>query len=205
MILTDKQIRERCQGKFPLISPFVPSLEEGKVMSYGLSSVGYTLRISNKFTRIKPTQNYYYFGASSTTTWSNMPAFFTPAPIVADYEDFEINGAHFVMPPHSFYIGASIETISMPRDLMARGWGKSSYARLGVICNITVIEPEWTGKLSIALSNTSEHPVSIYLNEGIAQIVFEQIGEIDVSYADRKGRYQGTTAPTGSRAAKKQA
>ncbi len=103
----------------------------------------------------------------------------------------DYRGEVCVIPPNSFALGRSVEYFRIPRDILALCLGKSTYARCGIIVNITPAEPEWEGQLVIEISNTSPLPAKIYANEGIAQMIFLEADEVcEVSYADRKGKYQ---------------
>lgn len=173
MIKSDKWIRQQCQDN-GMIVPFVENLQaEGKV-SYGLSSYGYDIRVGDE---------YKIF----TNTYSKVvdPKEFDPKSFV-DYK-----GPHCVVPPNSFALARTVETFKIPRGVLGLCVGKSTYARCGIIVNVTPLEPEWEGVLTIEISNTTPLPAKIYSNEGIAQVMFFQGSEIcETSYADRKGKYQ---------------
>ncbi len=104
-----------------------------------------------------------------------------------------------IIPPNSFALAATVETFEIPRNVLATCLGKSTYARCGIIVNVTPLEPEWRGKITIEISNTTPLPAKIYANEGIAQILFFKADEVcEKSYADKKGKYQdqkGLTLP----------
>ena len=173
MIMSDKWIRQQCRDN-KMIEPFVEDLDaEGKV-SYGLSSYGYDIRIGDE---------YKIF----TNTYSKVvdPKEFDPKSFV-DYQ-----GPHCIVPPNSFALACTVETFRIPRGVLALCVGKSTYARCGIIVNVTPLEPEWEGVLTIEISNTTPLPAKIYSNEGIAQLMFFQGSETcETSYADRKGKYQ---------------
>jgi dCTP deaminase len=145
------------------------------VISFGLSSYGYDLRLAPEF---KIFTNLHA-GVID-------PKKFDPI-FLAD-----VKGDICVIPPNSFALSRSIEYIKMPRDLVAIVVGKSTYARCGVIVNVTAFEPEWTGNVTIEISNTAPLPVKIYANEGICQVIFLKADhDCKTSYGDRNGKYQG--------------
>jgi len=173
-ILVDWEIRQYAK-KYRMIEPFEEYLSSGGVISYGLSSMGYDIRIA---------EEYKIF--TNVRTAIVDPKQFSPDSFV-DYR-----GSICVIPPNSFALGRSIEYFRLPRDIMGICLGKSSYARCGIVVNITPLEPQWEGFLTIEISNTTPLPARIYSNEGIAQVLFFQSGSVcETSYADRKGKYQG--------------
>jgi len=184
-VLSDEQIAERVERE-GIITPFVNQAysenQKGEpVVSYGLSSYGYDIRIANTFKVFTNVQ-------SATIDPKNF-----------DDKSFQLveNDTGILIPPNSFALGHSIEWIKMPRDLLAICLGKSTYARCGIVVNVTPIEPEWEGNITIEISNTTPLPAKIYPNEGVAQLVFLQADTVcAVSYADRKGKYQGQTGVT---------
>lgn len=157
-----------------MIEPF----EEGQVregVSYGLSSYGYDVRISNEF---KVFTNVY----NSIVDPKN----FTEDSFV------DIIADECIIPPNSFALARTIEYFRIPRNILTICLGKSTYARCGIIVNVTPFEPEWEGHVTIEISNTTPLPAKVYANEGIAQVLFfEAAHECMVSYKDRKGKYQG--------------
>jgi len=170
----DHWIRKMAQEK-RMIEPFVESQVRNGVISYGVSSYGYDIRIADEF---KIFTNVY----SAIVD----PKDFDPASMV----DFQ--GDVCVIPPNSFVLGRTIEYFRIPRKVLTVCLGKSSYARCGLIVNVTPFEPEWEGYVTLEISNTTPLPAKIYANEGIAQVLFfEADDECDISYADRKGKYQG--------------
>lgn len=164
------------------IEPFADGSARPGVISYGVSSYGYDVRVGRHF---KLFTNVY--GAVVD------PKHFSPAAFV------DIEGDHCVIPPNSFALAETVEHFTIPRDILAVCLGKSTYARCGIIVNITPLEPEWRGKITIEISNTTPLPARIYANEGIAQILFFRAADVcRTSYADKKGRYQdqkGLTLP----------
>jgi dCTP deaminase len=183
-IKEDAWIREIAEKK-KMIEPFVPSQvkvnEKGdKIVSFGLSSYGYDLRVSNEF---KVFTNVY----NSVVDPKN----FTEDAFV------DICSHECIIPPNSFALARSVEYFRVPRDILIFCIGKSTYARCGIIVNVTPFEPEWEGHVTIEISNTTPLPARIYANEGIAQaIFFEAKNPCLVSYAERKGKYQKQTGIT---------
>jgi len=165
-----------------MISPFEEKQIRQVVISYGLSSYGYDVRIADEF---KIFTNV--FGAVVD------PKNFDPKSFV----DFK--GEVCMIPPNSFALGRTVEYFRIPRKVMTICVGKSTYARCGIITNVTPLEPGWEGHVTLEISNTTPLPAKIYANEGIAQILFfESDEECVVSYADKKGKYQsqqGVTLP----------
>jgi dCTP deaminase len=158
-----------------MIDPFVDGQIREGVISYGLSSYGYDIRVTNQF---KIFTNVH----SAIVD----PKHFNPNSFV----DFE--GDICVIPPNSFVLSRTVEYFRIPRDVLTICIGKSSYARCGLIVNVTPFEPEWHGYVTLEISNTTPLPARIYANEGIAQVLFFEGDEpCEVSYADRKGKYQG--------------
>ncbi|MCC6420652.1 MAG: dCTP deaminase [Gemmataceae bacterium] len=164
------------------IEPFAREAARPGVISYGLTSYGYDVRVGRHF---KVFTNVY--GAIVD------PKHFDPNAFV------DIEGDHCVIPPNSFALAETVEYFTIPRDILCVCVGKSTYARCGIIVNVTPLEPEWRGKITIEISNTTPLPARIYANEGIAQILFFRGEEVcRTSYADKKGKYQdqkGLTLP----------
>ncbi|MEL6310273.1 MAG: dCTP deaminase [Chloroflexota bacterium] len=175
----DHWIREMAQTH-GMIEPFVEEQKRDGVISYGLSSYGYDMRVANKF---KIFTNVH----SAIVDPKN----FSPDSFV----DFE--GDVCIVPPNSFALAHSVEYFRIPRSVLTITVGKSTYARAGVITNVTPFEPGWEGYVTLEISNTTPLPAKIYANEGIAQVIFlEADEECEVSYADKKGKYQGQTGVT---------
>lgn len=173
-ILVDWEIREYVK-QYRMLDPFEESLKRDGVISYGLSSMGYDIRV---------TDEYKIFTNVRQAVVD--PKQFNPDSFI-DYK-----GATCMIPPNSFALARSVEYFRMPRSVMGICLGKSSYARCGIVVNITPLEPEWEGHLTIEISNTTPLPARIYSNEGIAQVLFFEAGSIcETSYGDRKGKYQG--------------
>ena len=157
-----------------MIEPFVDHQVRDGVISYGVSSYGYDIRVANEFKIF-------------TNVFS----------AVVDPKEFNRNsmvdfvGDICVIPPNSFALARSVEYFRIPRTILTLCVGKSTYARCGIITNVTPFEPEWEGFVTLEISNTTPLPARIYANEGIAQVVFFEGDEVcEVSYADKKGKYQ---------------
>lgn len=158
-----------------MIEPFVENQIRQGVISYGLSSYGYDIRVADEF---KIFTNVY-----STVV---DPKNFDPKSMV----DFK--GDVCVIPPNSFALARTVEYFRVPRGVLCVCLGKSTYARCGIIVNITPFEPGWEGYVTLEISNTTPLPAKIYANEGIAQVLFFEADEpCEVSYDERKGKYQG--------------
>ncbi|MCS7283977.1 MAG: dCTP deaminase [Anaerolineae bacterium] len=162
--------------EYRMIEPFVDHQVRDGVISYGLSSYGYDIRVADEFKIFTP-------GLGDLTVVD--PKRFDTRAMV----DFK--GEVCVIPPNSFALGRSVEYFRIPRNVLCVCLGKSTYARCGIIVNITPFEPEWEGYVTLEISNTTPLPAKIYANEGIAQVLFfEADEECEVSYADKKGKYQ---------------
>jgi dCTP deaminase len=158
-----------------MIEPFTEAQVSRGVISYGVSSYGYDIRVADEF---KIFTNI--FGATVD------PKQFDPKSMV----DFA--GEVCVIPPNSFALARTVEYFRIPRKVLTVCLGKSTYARCGIIVNVTPFEPEWEGFVTLEISNTTPLPAKIYANEGIAQVLFfEADEECETSYADKKGKYQG--------------
>ena len=173
-IKSDKWIRKMAQ-QHDMINPFSEKQMSQGVISYGLSSYGYDLRVSDEF-KIFTNVN------SSVID----PKHFDEKSFVSVTSDC------CVIPPNSFALARSVEYFKIPRDILTVCVGKSTYARCGIIVNVTPFEPEWEGFVTLEISNTTPLPAKVYANEGLCQILFFQSDEqCETSYADRKGKYQG--------------
>jgi dCTP deaminase len=181
MIKNDRWIRKMAK-EAAMIAPFEDRQVRQGVISFGLSSYGYDIRIADEFK---------IFTNINTT--------------IVDPKDFDlrsfvdVKGPVCLIPPNSFALGRSVEYFKIPRSVMTICLGKSTYARCGIITNVTPFEPEWEGFVTLEISNTTPLPAKIYSNEGIAQVLFFESDEVcEVSYADKKGKYQaqqGITIP----------
>ena len=165
----------RMAREHSMIEPYVDQQQREGVISYGVSSYGYDIRVADEFK--------IFTNVNSTMV---DPKHFDPKSFV-DYQ-----GDICIIPPNSFALARSVEYIRVPRNVLGIVLGKSSYARTGIVTNFTPLEPEWEGHITIEISNTTPLPARIYANEGIAQVLFFESDEpCDVSYADKKGKYQG--------------
>jgi dCTP deaminase len=173
MVKNDKWIK-KMSLEHKMIEPFeAMQVRDGKV-SYGTSSYGYDMRLSNEFMIMKKEQGAIDPKQSQEKLFSSV--------IVKDCIE---------IPSNSIVLGKTIEYFRIPRDVITIAFGKSTYARCGIFINITPFEPEWEGHVTIAIANTTFLPVKIYANEGIAQVLFLSVKEnCEVSYADKNGKYQ---------------
>jgi dCTP deaminase len=180
---SDKWIR-RMAIENKMIEPFadrqIREANGKKLVSYGLSSYGYDLRVGKKF---KVFTNVY----NSIVDPKNFSA-----------DAFvDIEGDFCIIPPNSFALACSVEYFRIPRNILTLCIGKSTYARCGIIVNVTPFEPEWEGYVTLEISNTTPLPAKIYAGEGLAQVLFFEAAEVcEVSYADRKGKYMRQMAIT---------
>ena len=173
MIKNDRWIKKQALEK-NMIKPFEQTQVRKDVISFGVSSFGYDLRVSDKFKIFTNVNNAIVD-----------PKNFSPESFV----DFK--GPVCIVPPNSFALARSVEYFKIPRNVMTICLGKSTYARCGIIVNVTPFEPEWEGHVTLEISNTTPLPDKIYANEGLAQVLFfESQEEPETSYKDRKGKYQ---------------
>ncbi len=157
-------------------------LNRGKIISYGTSSYGYDVRCAPEF-----------------KIFTNINS------AIVDPKNFDerafvgFSGDRCIIPPNSFILARSVEYLRIPRDVLVVCVGKSTYARVGIVCNVTPLEPEWEGHITLEFSNTTNLPAVMYANEGCAQLLFFQADSNDIcetSYLDRGGKYQGQTGVT---------
>ena len=185
MLLNDRQISKLAEND--LFMPFVGekrrTLDNGtKAISYGLSQAGYDLRLSDaEFLVIDKTAKKH--GMDIDPKHPNEAIFYN-APLI-----HVVGGSFFILPPFSYGLGRSHELISMPPNMLGQCDGKSTYARCGIIINVTPIEPGWAGHLTISISNPTPLPVRIYANEGIVQVMLCPIEEVEKAYT---GLYQNS-------------
>ncbi|HEY2630741.1 MAG TPA: dCTP deaminase [Usitatibacter sp.] len=182
-IKSDKWIRRMAAGH-GMIEPFeanqVREVDGKKIVSYGTSSYGYDIRSSNEFK--------IFTNINSTIV---DPKAFDPKSFV-DYR-----GDVCIIPPNSFALARTVEYFRIPRNVLTVCLGKSTYARCGIIVNVTPFEPEWEGYVTLEFSNTTPLPAKIYANEGVAQVIFFESDEVcETSYRDRGGKYQGQMGVT---------
>lgn len=179
-IKADRWIR-RMAEEHEMISPFEPQqvrhVDGSRIVSYGTSSYGYDVRCANEF-----------------KIFTNINS------SVVDPKDFDagsfvdVASDVCIIPPNSFALARTVEYFKIPRDVLTICLGKSTYARCGIIVNVTPLEPEWEGHVTLEFSNTTPLPAKIYANEGVAQMLFLQGDEVcETSYKDRDGKYQGQT------------
>lgn len=162
------------------ITPFAPQQHRPGVISYGLTSYGYDVRVD---------RNFKVF----TNVWCSTvdPKHFDPKSFV------DVEADVCIIPPNSFALAETVEYFEIPRNVLAVCMGKSTYARCGIIVNVTPLEPEWRGRITIEISNTTPLPAKIYAGEGIAQILFLRgVAECRTSYANKGGKYQDQTGLT---------
>ena len=172
-VKSDRWIKRMARER-GMIEPFADAQVRQGVISYGVSSYGYDVRIADEFK--------IFTNINSTIV---DPKSFDPRSFV----DFK--GDVCVIPPNSFALARTVEYFRIPRNVVTICVGKSTYARCGIIVNVTPFEPEWEGIVTLEVSNTTPLPAKIYANEGIAQVLFfESDEECEVSYADKKGKYQ---------------
>jgi dCTP deaminase len=165
---------KRMARDYKMIEPFVDAQVRKGVISYGVSSYGYDIRVANEF-----------------KIFTNLNS------AIVDPKNFDVRtmvdfvGDVCTIPPNSFALARTVEYFRIPRSVLTICVGKSSYARCGIIVNVTPFEPEWEGYVTLEISNTTPLPARIYGNEGIAQVIFLEGDETcEVSYADKKGKYQ---------------
>jgi len=180
-VLSDKWIKEMVRTN-NMISPFENKQVRDNKISYGLSSFGYDARVSNEF-----------------KIFTNINS------EIVDPKNFKLNnfiskkGDECIIPPNSFVLSSTVEYFRIPNDVMVICLGKSTYARCGIIVNVTPLEPSWEGNVTLEFSNTTPLPAKIYANEGAAQFIFLKGNEKpDITYADRNGKYMkqsGVTLP----------
>ena len=171
-----------------MIEPFeagqVSSVEGRPIVSYGTSSYGYDIRCSREF-----------------KIFTNINSAVVDPKAFDESSFVEFEGDVCIIPPNSFALARTVEYFRIPRNILTICLGKSTYARCGIIVNVTPFEPEWEGYVTLEFSNTTPLPAKIYANEGVAQVIFfEANEECEVSYKDRSGKYQGQTGVTLPRA-----
>jgi dCTP deaminase len=172
-VKNDRWIRKMAQ-EHDMINPFADRQVREGVISYGLSSYGYDLRVADEFK--------IFTNVNSTIV---DPKHFDARSLV------EFQGPACIIPPNSFALSRSVEYFKIPRNVITVCVGKSTYARCGIIVNVTPLEPEWEGFVTLEISNTTPLPARVYSNEGLCQIVFFESDELcEVSYKDKKGKYQ---------------
>jgi len=195
MLLNDREIKKRCVGvNKPMISPFLNGQiktginffgGEMPIISKGLSSCGYDICLS-------PKELLLFMHPNDPQQESAVdPKHFDQRILASLSIEHSWDGSYFAIPPDGYVLGVSVEKMQMPPDIAGIVTGKSTLARVGIIVNITPLEPGWEGYITLEFKNTLPLPVKLYANEGVAQINFHKIDLPEVSYADRKGKYQG--------------
>jgi dCTP deaminase len=173
-VMSDRWIR-RMAVERAMIEPFVETQKRDGVISYGLSSYGYDARVADRF-----------------KIFTNVDSAIVDPKAFASESFVDRTGPVCVIPPNSFALGHTVEYFRIPRDVLVVCLGKSTYARCGIIVNVTPLEPEWEGQVTIEISNTTPLPAKIYAHEGICQFLFLRGDEpCERSYADKAGKYQG--------------
>lgn len=175
-IKSDKWIRKMAKQE-AMIRPFSSKQVRKNIISYGLSSYGYDIRVSDEF--------LIFTNVNSDIV--------DPKKFSAEMLK-EVKAKSILVPPNSFALARTVEYFKIPRNILTICLGKSTYARCGIIVNVTPFEPEWEGHATLEISNTTPLPAKIYANEGIAQIIFLEADEVcETSYRDKKGKYQKQT------------
>ena len=178
-VQSDKWIKKMAK-EYGMISPFEEEQIRGNKISYGVSSYGYDARVSNEF-KIFTNVNSEIVD----------PKNFKPTNFITK------NSSECIIPPNSFALASTIEHFKIPKDVLVICLGKSTYARCGIIVNVTPLEPGWEGHVTLEFSNTTPLPAKIYANEGVAQFIFLKGNEKpQVTYSDRNGKYMGQTGVT---------
>jgi dCTP deaminase len=178
-IKSDRWIR-RMAEEHGMIEPFEAGQVREGVVSYGLSSFGYDIRVADEF-----------------KVFTNVHSVVVDPKRFDERSFVDITADHCIIPPNSFALARTLEYFRIPKDVLVVCLGKSTYARCGIIVNVTPLEPEWEGFLTLEISNTTPLPAKIYAREGIAQLLFFQGDEVpEVTYAQRRGKYQGQVGVT---------
>lgn len=185
-IKNDKWILEKCTGETPMIEPFNREQTADGVISYGVSSYGYDLRVSDEVEIFVPDPAVEAINPKKFDSRCLRPA---PLSISDD-------GPYIEIPANSFALARSVEYFRIPDNVMAVVQGKSTYARCGLVCQVTPLEPGWEGHVTLELSNTTPLPIQVFVYEGLCQVLFFEGERPALSYADRKGKYQGQTGIT---------
>ncbi len=189
-VLCDTQIREHIG-----IEPLADAGKRPGTISFGVSSYGYDVRVGSKFQIFTPSPRGGGVAVVDPKRFDDR--FMVEVDVsAADGPDGDPTD-HVIIPPNSFALCETVETFDIPRDVLVLCVGKSTYARCGLIVNVTPLEPEWRGKVTLEISNTTPLPAKVYANEGIAQLIFLKADRVcAVSYADKAGKYQDQTGLT---------
>jgi dCTP deaminase len=187
-VLSDGQIRDHVK-----IEPFERVVKRPGRISFGVSSYGYDVRVGTRF------KVFTAATRSGDAAVVDPKAFSDDMMVEVDVASRPADKQYVIIPPNSFALCETVEYLEIPRDVLAICVGKSTYARCGLIVNVTPLEPEWRGKVTLEISNTTPLPARVYANEGVAQLIFLKADRVcDVSYADKGGKYQdqsGLTLP----------
>lgn len=187
-VFSDRQIRERV-----VIRPFEAAVKRPGKISFGVSSYGYDVRVGTHFKIFTPTTR------SGDVAVVDPKSFSDDMMVEVDVAKNPADRQYVIIPPNSFALCETVEYLEIPRDVLAICVGKSTYARCGLIVNVTPLEPEWRGKVTLEISNTTPLPARVYANEGVAQLIFLKADQVcETSYADKGGKYQdqgGLTLP----------
>ncbi|MFZ2874561.1 MAG: dCTP deaminase [Phycisphaerales bacterium] len=187
-VFSDRQIRERV-----VIRPFEAAIKRPGKISFGVSSYGYDVRVGTHFKIFTPTTH------SGDVAVVDPKSFSDDMMVEVDVAKNPADRQYVIIPPNSFALCETVEYLEIPRDVLAICVGKSTYARCGLIVNVTPLEPEWRGKVTLEISNTTPLPARVYANEGVAQLIFLKADAVcETSYADKGGKYQdqgGLTLP----------
>jgi len=182
-IKSDKWIR-RMAEEYGMIEPFIPGQirenDNGRIVSYGTSSYGYDIRCADEF-----------------KIFTNINSAIVDPKSFDENSFVDVKSDVCIIPPNSFALARTVEYLRIPRNVLTICLGKSTYARCGIIVNVTPLEPEWEGHVTLEFSNTTPLPAKIYANEGVAQFLFFESDEVcETSYRDRGGKYQGQRGVT---------
>ncbi len=187
-VLADFQIQQQIK-----IVPFEAAQKRPGRISFGVSSYGYDVRVGSRFKIFTPTTR------SGDIAVVDPKSFSDDMMVEVDVASHPADRQYVIIPPNSFALCETVEYLEIPRDILAICVGKSTYARCGLIVNVTPLEPEWRGKVTLEISNTTPLPARVYANEGVAQLIFLKGDQVcKVSYADKAGKYQdqgGLTLP----------
>lgn len=172
-VMSDRWIRKMAREE-GMIEPFAEGSRDKNVISYGLSAYGYDFRLHDEFRIWQPPAGAVIDPKNHEDDW---------------FQDFQ--GDVCIIPPNSMVLGRTVEYFRIPRRVLTICYGKSTYARCGILINVTPFEPEWEGFATLSIANTTTHPAKIYAHQGIAQLLFLEGNEpCETSYRDKKGRYQ---------------
>jgi len=178
-IKSDRWIKQMA-AEHQMIDPFSESQVRGSTISYGVSSYGYDIRIADEF-----------------KIFTNINSDIIDPKKFSNTSFADVTADSILIPPNSFALARTVEYFRIPRNILTICLGKSTYARCGIIVNVTPFEPEWEGHATLEISNTTPLPAKVYANEGIAQLIFLEADEVcEVSYRDKKGKYQAQTKIT---------